>query len=232
MQTSLPLDPFHAGNYLGTYSPPGAVTLEEARVLADLIIQNRLKSCLEIGVANGGSALAIAQAAESVGGIFEGIDPCQTTEHQDAALKLLNKFGLGGKLKVHTQPTHLAAPKLLEAGRQFDFIFVDGMHCFEFKCLDAFYSDRLLQVGGFLLFHDAYFPSTKKVLRLLQTTGRYQMIPTPTLHVGLRKRLRLIAGALVKMKKFSLSWPNGFSNLYVLRKVSNVEVAWNFYSDF
>lgn len=232
MPTNPSLNPLHAATYLENHSPPGAVTPQEARVIYELIIQHELKSCLEIGVANGGSALAIAQAVGFLKGNFDGIDPCQATEHHDAALKLLQKFGFEGILNVHTEPTHLAAPKLLEAGRQYDFVFVDGMHCFEFKCLDAFYSDRLLKEGGFLLFHDAYFPSTKKVLRLLQTTGRYHLVQTPSLHAGLQKRFRLVAGALVKMQKFPLIWPNGFSNLYVLRKISNNEVAWNFFQDF
>lgn len=115
--------------FFGTHdSPPGAVTAAEARQLASLILENGCKDCLEIGVANGVSALAITQAAASLGGQVDGIDPWQLTKHNGSALALLEKHQLKGRFSLHPEPTHLAAPKLLGDGRSFDFAFVDGMH--------------------------------------------------------------------------------------------------------
>lgn len=210
----------------------GAVTLAEGKVLTELVLRNRLKSCLEIGVANGASALALAQAVSEIDGSLTGIDPCQLTEHQAAAVKLLERFDLKSRFTLHPQPTHFAGPKLLEAGRRFDLVFVDGMHNFEFKSLDCFYSDRLLRIGGLLALHDATFQSTKKVIKLLMTTGRFEIVETPSLHLPLWRRMRRLIGALVRGRSYSLFWPNGYANMVVLKKVSEDEVSWDFFRNF
>jgi predicted O-methyltransferase YrrM len=217
---------------LSTGDIPGAVTLPEGKVLTELVLRNGLKSCLEIGVANGASALALAQAASEIDGMLTGIDPCQLTEHEAAAVKLLERYGLGSRFVLHPQPTHFAGPTLLEAGRRFDLVFVDGMHNFEFKSLDCFYSDRLLRVGGLLALHDATFQSTKKVIKMLMTTGRFEILETPALYLPLWRRIRRLVGALVRGRSYSLFWPNGYANMVVLKKVSEDEVSWDFFQNF
>ena len=210
----------------------GGVLLVEAKVLADLVVSERLSSCLEIGVANGASALALDQAVSEIDGSLEGIDPEQLTAHGSAAIKLLGRFGLASRFVLHPQPTHFAGPKLLEAGRKFDLVFIDGMHNFEFKSLDAFYSDRLLRVGGLLALHDATFQSTKKVIKLLMTTGRFEEVETPSLHLSIWSKLRRLVGAIARGRTYCLFWPNGFANLVVLRKRSEGEVPWDFFKNF
>jgi predicted O-methyltransferase YrrM len=210
----------------------GAVTPEEAETLFRLVLDRECLKCLEIGVANGGSALALAQAVKKIGGTLDGIDPCQLNEHNSAGIELLRRFSLDDVFTLHPQPTHLAAPKLLEAEIVFDLVFIDGMHSFEFKALDAFYADRLLRKGGLLVMHDAGFSSTKKVHRMIETTGRFKIVETPLLHLGLAKKLRRILGALSKRKSYPFRWPNGGANMLVLEKISNKEVAWDFFKNF
>ncbi len=131
---------------------PGAVTAAEARVLAGLVASSGARTCLDIGVANGGSALAMAQRLAATGGTLHGIDPMQIVEHNRAAEKLMAKYGWDHVLKLHAMPTHLVGPKLMEEGVVFDLVFIDGMHCFEYKSIVAFFGDRLLRVGGYLVF--------------------------------------------------------------------------------
>lgn len=100
-------------------------------------------------------------------------------EQGRAVEKLPAKYELGATFTLHALPMRVAAPKRLEAGAIFDLVFIDGMHCFEYKSLDEFFGDRLLRLGGYLVFHDAVFPSTRKVLRLLKITGRYVLEQTP-----------------------------------------------------
>lgn len=210
----------------------GGITLAEARVLAGFILRERLKSCLEIGVAKGASALTMAQAVSEVGGRLDGIDPWQLVQHESAAINLLDKYGLCDRFVLHSQPSHLIAPQLLETGRMFDLVFVDGMHNFEFKCLDCFYSDRLLRIGGLLALHDATYQSTKKAAKLLLTTARFEVIQTPELHLPVVMRGLRLASALLKGRSNATFWPNGGANLLILRKVSSEEVAWDFFQDF
>ena len=218
--------------FISNCAPVGAVTAGEARVLAALVLNNKCKNCLEIGVANGASALALTQAASRISGHVYGVDPCQLNEHQSAALHLLQRHGLADNFTLLPEPAHLAAPKLLASEVKFDLAFIDGMHCFEFKSLDVFYSDRLLRVGGYLVLHDLGFQSTKKVWRLLRTTGRYRSISTHSLHLSWFWRIRRLAGAILRGKDLWYFWPNGFSNLLVLEKLHDKEVAWDHYQHF
>jgi predicted O-methyltransferase YrrM len=225
-------DTLFAEDFLKCNNLRGSVTAAEARVLANLVARSRAKICLDIGVANGGSALAMAQYLAEIGGLLHGIDPKQIVEHNHAAEKLLARFGLNQVFKLHAMPTHLAAPKLLEEGVVFDLVFIDGMHCFEYKSIDAFFGDRMLRVGGHLVFHDAMFPSTKKVFRLLNTTGRFVLEQTPELHLNLLARLRRLVGALARGKSYPFMWPNGGANMIVLKKIADTDVAWDFFKDF
>jgi predicted O-methyltransferase YrrM len=159
---------------------------------------------LEIGVAKGGSTVALAQAVKTIGGHLTGIDPCQLEEHGSAAMKLLEKYALLDAFTLIPRPTHLAAPSLIETGTRFDFVFIDGMHSFEYKMLDAFYGDRLLRDGGLLVFHDLVFQSTKKVFRLLETTGRFRPIRTPSLRVTWLRRGRNSVVATLKGRAYPL----------------------------
>lgn len=43
---------------------------------------------------------------------------------------------------------------MLDAGETFQFIFIDGMHTFDYTLLDFFYADLLLQPGGVICVDD------------------------------------------------------------------------------
>jgi predicted O-methyltransferase YrrM len=72
----------------------GAVTEDEANYLYDLICRENLSRTMETGVANGLSTLAMTLAASKIDGHHIGIDPCQITDHKEAAVVLLEEFGV------------------------------------------------------------------------------------------------------------------------------------------
>ncbi len=210
----------------------GAVSKLEARLLAEIVLRHNCRRCVETGVANGISTLAITQAAAHVGGHHYGIDPCQTDQHRNAALLLLNAHGLADDFTLLAGPTHLEAPRLLAQQEPFDFVFVDGMHTFDYKLLDFFYADKLLRVGGWLVFHDLLLPSVKKVYRFVRLQRRYRAWRTPELVPPFFRRCRFLAGAFLKRKPLWYFWPNRFCNLLVLEKTSDKEQPWSFFEDF
>ena len=159
----------------------GAVTEGEANYLYDLINREDLKRTLETGVANGLSTLAMALAAQNIGGHHIGIDPCQITEHKETAVVLLEEFDVNKNFTLMDGPAHTEMPKLIDQDRQFDLIFVDGMHLFDYKLVDVFFADMLLRDGGWLLLHDLLIPSVKKTLRYLIQHRDYEMTRTPNL---------------------------------------------------
>jgi Methyltransferase domain len=65
----------------------------------------------------------------------------------------------------------------LEARQEtFDFAFVDGMHTFDYVFTDFFYIDKMLPVGGVIVFDDVYYPSIRKLCRYILTNLPYEAI--------------------------------------------------------
>lgn len=210
----------------------GAVSTAEAHVLASLILEQGCKVSLETGVATGISTLAMTQAIDRNDGHHYGIDPDQHTEHHAAAVQLLQEFNLQSRFTLCTGPAHLEAPRLVAEGIRVDIAFVDGMHTFDFKFIDWFFLDKLLKVGGFLIFHDILLPSMKKLYRYIVTKNCYEMVPTPFLEPSLYRKVRYTAAAFVKRRPYWYFWPNGYANLLVLRKDSEPDEPWNHFEPF
>ena len=120
-------------------------------------------------------------------------------------------------------------PKLMEQSKQLDLIFVDEMHLFDYKLVDVFLADMILRDGGYLCLHDLLIPSVKKMLRYLLRHRDYKIILTPDLLPSIPRRARYVAGAFPKQRPMWYSWPNGFSNLLVLRKQSSTAHRWDFF---
>jgi len=212
---------------------PGAVSKMEARTLANLVRDHGCRRCLETGVAYGVSTLAITQAVAANGGHHYGIDPCQITDHREAAICLLEEHNLAQHFTLLEGPSHTEFPKLLtENESSFDFVFVDGMHTFDYKLLDYFFADKMLKVGGWLVFHDLWLSSVKKVFRFIQTQGTYEFQPEPELSASWPRSARLLAGAFIKQRPLWYYWPASFSNLLILRKVADHQLPWNHFKQF
>jgi predicted O-methyltransferase YrrM len=210
----------------------GAISKMEAQTLAKIILKHNCQRSFETGVANGISTLAITQAIATNNGHHYGIDPCQFIEHQGVALTLLEEHNLLGQFTLCEGPTHLEAPKLMRKNETFDFVFIDGMHVFDYKVIDLFYADKLLQVGGFLVFHDLLLPSLKKLLKFIKVYCKYKIIITPELQPSLQRKAKYMVAAFIKRKPYWYEWPNNFCNLLVLQKTAESEHPWNYFENF
>ena len=140
-----------------------AVGPRESRHLYHIVRDNGFTRLLEVGMANGMSALSLCQALEdggaSAAGILISLDPFQATQWDNTALAALTRAGLRHRSRLIEEKSYLALPALLrcvEAGDEppFDVIFVDGMHLFDYTLVDLFFADLLLRVGGVLLLDD------------------------------------------------------------------------------
>jgi len=210
----------------------GGVSPAEAHTLASIILQNNCTKSLETGVANGISTLAITQAIAQNNGHHHGIDPCQFTNHQGVALTLLQEHDLLSRFTLHEGPTHLEAPKLLNNPEKFDFIFIDGMHKFDYKFIDFFYADQLLEVGKFMVFHDLLLPSVKKLHRLIERSYNYEIFQTDYQQPSLARKAKYTIAAMLKRKPYWYTWPNNYRNLLVLRKTAETKHPWNYFVNF
>jgi predicted O-methyltransferase YrrM len=163
------------GRTIGLHS---VVTAEFANALYALVKHERPEFALEVGLAHGTTALAIATALEENGsGRLVSIDPFQQTEWQGVGLAAIKRSGLGHLHTIIEEPDYLALPRLLEErDRMVDLAYIDGRHSYEYVLLDFFYLDRLLRSGGVVGFNDCDWPSVIPTLRFLRRHRHYTSV--------------------------------------------------------
>lgn len=165
----------------------GGVGWDFAEVLYRVTKQQGFKRCLEIGMASGFSTLSILSGlGDSAEQIFlTSIDPYQSTWCRGAGIKHVRDAGFADRHRLLEEWDYLALPKLLAAGEQFDFIYIDGNHEFDYVMLDFFFADKLLRKGGMVAFNDCGMPAVHAAMQHVPPRQRYEEVD-----VGLKPDFR------------------------------------------
>lgn len=147
-----------------------AISPAEGFHLYDLIKSNKYKDILEIGMANGMSGMYMAQALEENGeGHLTSVDPFQDTQWKSAGLYNIEKAGLADRHTLIQKKSYEAMPQLLAEEKQFDLIFIDGMHLFDYTLVDMFYAILLCRKGGAIVVDDILHRGPSKVIKYADT---------------------------------------------------------------
>jgi predicted O-methyltransferase YrrM len=189
------------GESIGLHS---VVPPEFANALYALVREERPELVLEVGLAQGATALSIATALDENGrGRLVSIDPFQQDRWQGTAIAALERSGLSHLHTLVEQPDYIALPRLLEDwGSAVDLAYIDGRHSYEYALLDFFYVDRLLKIGGVVGFNDCDWPAVIPTLRFLSRYRRYESLAVGlaslygTRNEAVRKYLRAEAKVL------------------------------------
>jgi len=179
---------------------------DEGECLQQIIRQIKPRISVEIGCAYGISSLYICEALAEVGAEHHIIiDPDQFSDWwQGLGIAHLKTAGYGSLVELQTLPSHQALPRLEAAGIEIDFAFVDGAHWFDYVMVDFFCLDRMLKVGGVIVFDDANWPGVRKACRYVLLNRAYSVLPTPA-NVNGRKgswARRLVTGTPVVREHF------------------------------
>jgi predicted O-methyltransferase YrrM len=161
---------------------PAGMSQQEYERIRELLIDLRPERTLEIGMANGGSSVAICRVLKEIGkGKHIAIDPFQNSPKGWAGrgVENIRRFGLTDVFELIENLDYLALPRLVEERHTFDFILIDGWHSFDYTLLDFFYSDLLLRDGGVLAIHDTSQPAVFKVCGFIDTHKAYELISPP-----------------------------------------------------
>lgn len=145
-----------------------AINKKEGEFITKLIKKYNLKRCLEIGFANGISALYILSSSKK--NTLVSIDPFQKTQWNNNGIKILTNSKLISRHNLIEKKSYEAMPELLKDNEgKFDFIFIDGWHTFDYTLVDFFYADKLLRKGGIIVVDDAKHQGVAKCLKYIDT---------------------------------------------------------------
>lgn len=155
------------------------IPYDQGMALYDWIRKTEPKQSIEVGMAYGLSTLFICQAHldNGKGGRHLVIDPKQHSLYRGIGLLNLDRANLAAQLEFYEAPSYEILPKFLDKGDRTDFIFIDGMHTFDFTLVDFFYSDLILKTGGHIVFDDIWMPSVRKVLAYILRNRSYRLEP-------------------------------------------------------
>ncbi|MFP3901466.1 MAG: class I SAM-dependent methyltransferase [Acidimicrobiia bacterium] len=164
-------------------SVPGA----DGDVLRDLMLAENARVVIEIGLAYGSSALAIAEALvsqEADTAVHVLIDAFQDQYH-DAGWNAIEAAGLADVCSLLRERSQLALPRLVADGLVADAAFVDGSHIFHNVFVDLFFLRELVRPGGLVVLDDCCWPSVAIAVRYFELNTGWQ--PEPV-HRGTRLR--------------------------------------------
>src|SRR3972149_7907264 len=152
-----------------------SITRDEAIFIYNFLRERKITETLEIGFAYGYSAIYIMSAT---GAPHIVIDPYQG-EFDNLGISNVKKLHLYKRLIFYPDYSQIILPKLVLSGKKFAFVFIDGGHRFDDIFIDFYYSDLLLRMGGFIIFHDLVFKSTQLVAAWIKNNRHdYRFIHT------------------------------------------------------
>jgi predicted O-methyltransferase YrrM len=146
------------------------VPVSDSDVLRDLILAEKPGTVIEIGLAYGSSALAIAEALAAAGphqARHVIVDAYQQQFH-GSGWAAITGAGLTVLCSLVQERSQIALPRLLADGFTADAAFVDGSHIFHNVFVDLFYLRELVRRGGLVILDDCSYPSVATAARYFE----------------------------------------------------------------
>lgn len=141
---------------------------EQGMCIYNLCCETKPKRTLEIGFAYGFSTVFFLAAIKTNGGGHHvAIDPFEQDCWNGIGLKKVKELRMDSFFTHLPQFDLFGIPDLVKEKHKYDIVFVDGDHRFDYILLDFTLSDYLLAEDGYIIFHDLWMPSTKKVIEFI-----------------------------------------------------------------
>jgi predicted O-methyltransferase YrrM len=158
------------------------VTLPErdCDLLRDLLISERARTVVEIGLGYGSSALAIGEALVTIGAAQPRhivIDPFQQQAFANVGWDVLCSAGLDSITTLMAASSSIALPKLVTDGVVADAAFVDGSHRFHEVFVDLYFLRKIVRPGGVIVLDDDWTPSVRTAVRYYERNLGWRVLP-------------------------------------------------------
>lgn len=155
--------------------------------LRDLILSEGAGTVIEVGLAYGGSALAIAEALVSLHGSSARhliIDAYQD-HFGDVGWQRIVAAGLSAICSLTPDRSQLVLPRFVAEGMTADVAFVDGSHIFHNAFVDLAFLRELVRPGGLIVLDDCDLPPVATAVHCFEVNAGWHREST-----DLKTRLR------------------------------------------
>lgn len=197
----------------------GLSSINNLLTIRNIILDKKPRKTLEVGLAYGGSAVTMLRtlADGHPDAEFEhsAIDPGQDG-FDFAGLEIVGRMGFAKKFHFYGGSSDLILPNLANEGKRYNLIYIDGYHIFENVFIDMYYSIKLLEAGGILIFDDCADKHVKKVIRFINAnlSGFMQEFSLDKYHP---------AKSLIKKMANKL----GYRQMYAFEKTADLPRVWD-----
>jgi predicted O-methyltransferase YrrM len=139
-------------------------------VLRDVFAEERARVVIEIGLAYGSSALAIAEALveQGAGDAKHVIIDAYQDRFHNVGWEAIASAGLGEVCTLVAERSQIALPRLVTEGFVADAAFVDGSHIFHNVFVDLYFLRELVRPGGLIVLDDCQWPSVATAVRYFE----------------------------------------------------------------
>jgi predicted O-methyltransferase YrrM len=156
------------------------VPVYDCDVLRNLLLATRPSTVIEIGLAYGSSALAIAEALAEAG-LDQArhliIDAYQTRAFHGSGWDAIVQAGLTDLCVLVEERSQIILPRLVGDGLVADAAFVDGSHIFHNVFVDLFYLRELVRPGGLVILDDCSYLSVATAVRYFEVNTGWEPEP-------------------------------------------------------
>jgi predicted O-methyltransferase YrrM len=156
-----------------------SIPASDGDVLRDLLLAENPSTVIEIGLAYGSSALAVAEALAAAGSSQARhviIDAYQD-QFDGSGWTAIVGAGLTAICSLVEERSQLALPRLVGDGFVADAAFVDGSHIFHNVFVDLFYLRELVRPGGLVVLDDCNYASVAMAARYFEVNTGWEPEP-------------------------------------------------------
>lgn len=218
-------------NGIDTIPLSSAIDAEEGALIQRAIRAIKPSTYLEVGLAYGVSALFAGEALRALGTPYAHhiLDPNQVRHWKGIGMHNLKAAGLWDDVVYHDAVSEYRLPELSRSGLVVDMAFIDGWHTFDHTLVDFFYINRMLRVGGVIIFDDTHFPSVAKVIRYVLGYPAFRLYDRTT---PMWRSLALRDVARRQYRLLRKGRLNLGSSCIAVQKVAEDTREWDWYAAF
>lgn len=145
-----------------------AIDAKSGEFIFNLVKAIKPDKTLEVGLAQGASTLHFLSALTfNQHGQHTAIDPLQDG-FMNIGLNEVKRFGLSDRLRFFPERSDVVLPRLRAEGETFQVCLIDGDHRFDAVFTDFYHIDKILDVGGVILFDEVGSQPTEKVISFIR----------------------------------------------------------------